>query len=112
MNLLHLLSKSRGPRNLASRVFTVTRRFGISSKRFERRLEKYCEITRQADCLPTFAITAVILARNPRYIRELSEKGVEFAIHGYTHIDYKVLAAGETMKKFKKALATFHECGI
>jgi aromatic ring hydroxylase len=90
---LGFLSKSRGIRNLISRIITVLCRFGLSSKRFEKRLKKYYEITNKADCLPTFAITAIVLARNPDYIKELSRKGVEFAVHGYVHIDYKVLSS-------------------
>jgi hypothetical protein len=109
---LGFLSKSRGIRNLISRIITVLCRFGLSSKRFEKRLKKYYEITNKADCLPTFAITAIVLARNPDYIKELSRKGVEFAVHGYVHIDYKVLSIEEKNNHFKKAIDIFNMNGI
>ena len=112
MNALHILSKSRGLRNLISRIFAVLSRFGISSKRFERRLKKYYEITHSADCLPTFAITAVILARYPNYIKELSRQGVEFAIHGYVHVDYRVRDIEEKIRHFGKAITIFNELEI
>ncbi len=109
---LGFLSKSRGLRNLISRIFTVAGRFGISSKKFERRLKKYYEIIRKVGCVPTFAITAVVLARHPGYIKELSRQGVEFAVHGYVHIDYGVLAVEEKGNHFKKAVNIFNRCQI
>ncbi len=109
---LDFLSKSRGLRNLISRIFTVACRFGISPKRFERRLKKYYEITRSAGCLPTFAITAVVLDRHPDYIKELSRQGVEFAVHGYVHIDYKVVANEGKRNHFKKAINIFNRYEI
>ena len=97
---LGFLSKSRGLKNLFFRVFTVLGRFGISANRFERRLKKYYEITRRAGYLTTFAITAVVLERHPDYIEELCRKGVEFAVHGYIHIDYKMLVGEKKENHF------------
>ena len=109
---LTFLSKSRGIRNIFSRIFTVASRFGFSPRRFENRLMKYVEITRKANYFPTFAITAKILARHPEYIKELSRKGVEFAVHGYVHIDYQVLSAVEKKKHIEMAMDIFKEYGI
>jgi hypothetical protein len=109
---IKFLSKSRGPRNLTSRIFTVIKRFGISPKSFERRLQKYYEIMQSEDCSPTFAITAAVLARHPGYIKELHRRGVEFAVHGYVHIDYKAAGRKKKRQHFKKAMDTFKRCEI
>jgi hypothetical protein len=109
---LNFLSKSRGLRNLVSRIFSVARRFGISPKKFEHRLEKYFEITHSAGCRPTLAITAVVLKRHPDYIKELSRQGVEFAIHGYVHIDYNEMDKEKKRRHFEKAINTFNRCQI
>ena len=101
------LSKSRGLSNLVSRIFTVLSRFGISSKKFENRLKRYFEVVHGAGYLPTFAITAVVLDRHPDCIKELSQKGVEFAVHGYVHIDYKVASREKKDNHFKKAISIF-----
>ena len=106
------LSKSRGLRNLASRIITVTRRFGIFPGKFNRRLKKFFKITHSAKCLPTFAITAAVLARHPDFIKELSTHGVEFAVHGYVHIDYKVVTKKKTREHFNKAIEIFNDCQI
>ena len=57
--------------------------------------------------MPTFPITAVTLARHPDFIRELYDQGVEFAVHGYLHIDYKMLPLSEQVRHFKKAIDIF-----
>jgi peptidoglycan/xylan/chitin deacetylase (PgdA/CDA1 family) len=109
---LNFLSKSRGLRNLISRIFTVACHFGVSPKRFERRLQKYFEVTRGAGCLPTFAITAVVLKRHPDYIRELSRQGAELMVHGYVHIDYQVVDKEKKKTHFKKAINHFNQCQV
>jgi peptidoglycan/xylan/chitin deacetylase (PgdA/CDA1 family) len=112
MSPIHLFSKARGPKNLISRIRTILRRFGISSKRFERLLKRYSAVTRNLGCVPTFAVTAVTLARHPDSIRALNHQGVNFAVHGYIHTDYKTLPVEEQVKHFRKAIDTFENCQV
>ena len=112
MSLIHFLSKSRGTRNLVSRIRTVLGRFGISSKRFEHLLNRYSAITHNLGCKFTLAVTAVTLKSHPKQVRRLHKQGVEFAIHGYIHTDYSVLPLAEQAIHFKKAIATFKNCQI
>jgi hypothetical protein len=112
MSPIPFLSKARGTRNLASRIRAILSCFGISSKRFKYLLNRYITVTRDLDCVPTFAITAVILKRHPKLIRALYQQGIEFAIHGYIHTDYGMLPLKEQVKHFKKAIDTFEECRL
>jgi len=112
MRLTHFLSKSRGIRNLVARIITILSRFGISSRKFEYLLKRYSALTSKLGFVPTFAITAVILKRHPKLVRELSQRGVEFAVHGYVHIDYKSISLDEQVEHFKKAIDTFKICEI
>ncbi len=112
MSTLHFLSKSRGTRNLISRIRTILSRFGFSSRKFEQLLNSYITVARNLDCMPTFAITAVILKRHPELIRKLSQQGVEFAVHGYVHIDYKLLSSSRQARHFTKAIDVFNRCNI
>jgi hypothetical protein len=109
MNITSPLSKSRGIKNLLLRIISIISRFGISSKRFEHLLNRYSAVTRNLGCIPTFPITAVILKRHPKLIRELCQQGVEFAVHGYIHTDYGVLPLGVQAPHFKKAISIFKE---
>ena len=112
MSPIPFLSKSRGVRNLAWRMGTVISRFGISSHRYEDLLRRFGAVTNQLDCVPTFPITAVTLRRHPTVVKELSRKGVEFAVHGYIHTDYGVLDLEEQLRHFGKAVHTFKECEV
>ncbi len=89
------------------RVGTVFSRFGITSKRFEHRLNRYRAITEKLGCVPTFPLTPVTLKRHSALIRKLSEKGVEFAVHGYIHTDYSLISSKEQTRHFKKAVDAF-----
>ncbi len=94
------------------RILSVLRHFGISPKKFENLLKRYAVVSHDMGCVPTFPITAVILKRHPKLIRELCQRGVEFAIHGYVHTDYGVMSEEEQAKHFKKAIETFEECQV
>jgi peptidoglycan/xylan/chitin deacetylase (PgdA/CDA1 family) len=75
-------------------------------------MNRYNSITASLGCRPTFAITAVTLARHPHFIRKLSQQGVEFAVHGYIHTDYRSLPSEEQDRHFKKAIKTFSRCQV
>jgi peptidoglycan/xylan/chitin deacetylase (PgdA/CDA1 family) len=90
-----------------ARIITILSRFGVSSKKFEYLLRRYHTVTSKLNLTPTFAITAVVLERHPKQIRELSQRGVEFAVHGYVHIDYKTTSQDGQIEHFKKAMGTF-----
>ncbi len=112
MSMTKWLSASRGIGNLFLRITTVLNRFGISAKRFERRLYRYRAVTGDLGCVPTLPVTAVILKRHPGLISKLSREGIEFAIHGYIHVDYGALSPEEQTRHFRKAIATFQSCQI
>ncbi len=112
MNIAKVFSGSRSPANLISRMGTIVSRFGLTSGRFERLLDSYSSITTRAGCIATLPITAVILKRHPRLIRQYNQKGIEFAIHGYLHIDYQKLTVTEQIEHFKKAVDTFNNCEV
>jgi peptidoglycan/xylan/chitin deacetylase (PgdA/CDA1 family) len=112
MSLTHVMSKSRGPRNLLKRAMAILNRFGISAHRFQRRLLRYSAVMRKHGCVPTFAITAVTLKRHPRLVQQLSREGIEFAVHGYVHTDYKMLSADEQKQHFQRAIGVFNDCRI
>lgn len=82
-------------------------RFGITSRRFEHRLNTYIAVTRNLGCTPTFCITAITLKRHPEVIRKISKQGIEFAVHGNIHTDHKLMSSGEQTRHFQQAIDTF-----
>jgi hypothetical protein len=75
-------------------------------------LNSFASVASELGCVPTFAITAVILKRHPEVIREMSRAGIEFAIHGHIHTDYGVLPLDEQVNHFGRAIEVFKDCGI
>jgi len=112
MNAKHLLSKSRGNRNLLLRIITVLTRFGITAKRFQHLLNRYFTVADNLDFTPTFAITAVTLNRHPDMIIELHRQGVEFAVHGYIHTDYRFVSLEQQTQHFNKAVSVFEKSRV
>jgi peptidoglycan/xylan/chitin deacetylase (PgdA/CDA1 family) len=112
MKVFNLLSKSRGTRNLFSRVVSTFRRFGISPNKFVYLLDIYNKSALKLGYRPTFAITAAILNRYPNFIKELALQGIEFAVHGYFHVDYTTISYDEQDKHFRKAIEAFKTCEI
>jgi peptidoglycan/xylan/chitin deacetylase (PgdA/CDA1 family) len=106
------LSKSRGSKNLLLRIIAILCRFGLTAKKFQGSLERYAAVTRSHGSIPTFAITAVVLRRHPEIIRELSEQGAEFAVHGYIHVDYRAISLKEQTRHFKNAIDVFRGCHV
>ncbi|MDO8567823.1 MAG: polysaccharide deacetylase family protein, partial [Dehalococcoidales bacterium] len=108
----HFSSGSRGRANLVRRAWTIVRRFGLGSARFDRSLSEYVSVTSRFGCRPTLPVTAVILDRHPRLIRELSQDGADFAVHGDVHIDHRPLGRGDLSRHFARAVKLFHENSV
>jgi len=53
-----------------------------------------------------------VVERAPAFFRDLQEMGVELAIHGYDHVDFRSLDDEEARRQFGRAAAAFHRNGI
>jgi hypothetical protein len=102
----------RSARGLVVRSGKIVRRFGVTQGPFARLLEQYREIAAEAGARPTLPITACVLARHAPLIRGLSERGVEFAIHGLVHNDHASLSLERQRTTIAQAAATFDACGV
>ena len=107
-----IFSKSRGLKSFFLRVSTVVSNFGFTPKPFKRLLQNYQSITEELGCVPTFPITAVVLKRHPELIKQMSDQGVEFAVHGYVHVDYYVIPQSVQEKHYQDASILFREKNI
>jgi len=112
MSITSILSGSRGFSNLIARIGTISGRFGLTSQKFTRLLETYSNLALQTGCTATLPITAVILRRHPELIRRYISKGLEFAVNGYVHIDYRNWRGKDQVEHYKKAIETFGNCRV
>lgn len=104
--------KGKGLATLVKRVWTIEQRYGLGAAGMDRSLTRLFQVLRQFDCRATLPVTAVALARNSAIIQKYQAQGVEFAIHGYRHIDYSQLSMEEQCAHFRQAGQVFRDSGI
>lgn len=112
MKLASFLLQSRGPVNLAKRLPTIVKRFGITDSKIDRCLNSFVDTAVEYGTRPTLAITANLLDRYPSLVQRLRDRGVEFAIHGLVHTDYSQLSFKEHLEHIAKAMEIFDRYDI
>jgi hypothetical protein len=104
--------KGKGLNALIERVWSISQRYGLTAVKMGRSLEQLSEILEPFNCQATWPVTAVALARNSATIRKYQARGIEFAIHGYLHVDYSQLSLEEQNTHLRKARRMFEDYGV
>jgi hypothetical protein len=107
-----LAYRGKGLVTLLKRVWAIGQRYGLTEAKMERSLAQLSRILQQFDGRATVPITAVTLARNDAIIREYQAQGIEFAVHGYRHIDYSQLPLEEQCAHLRHASQVFRDHGV
>jgi hypothetical protein len=81
--------------------------YGLSPANMVQVLDQFSQILHEFDCGATFPITAVAVERNGRSLERFMAQGIEFASHGYRHIDHSQLSARELMTHLRRAQEVF-----
>jgi hypothetical protein len=109
---IHLAVRAKGRLALLKRVWTISRRYGLTPTRMDRALADLLGVLKQFDCGATFPITAVALFRNGAAIRKYQAQGIEFAVHGYRHIDHSQLPLEQQSSHLDQAAHVFAKADI
>jgi peptidoglycan/xylan/chitin deacetylase (PgdA/CDA1 family) len=112
MNPISVALKGKGLFKLAWRTVSIFKGYGVTSRRMNQALKQFTGILNRFGCSATFPITAVALGRNPQVIKKYQEQGIEFAIHGYRHVDHCQLSQGEQLAQLALAKQLFDSAGI
>ena len=104
--------KGKGPSTTIKRAQTIGKRYGMTVAKMDRSLESLAGILQQFDCRATLPITAVALARHGAAIHKYQSQGIEFAIHGYLHVDYSQLSSKEQLSHLREAVQVFRDHDI
>lgn len=99
--------KGKGLGTLSKRVVSIGQRYGLTAAKMDRVLAQLTQILQQFDCRATLPITTVALARNSQVIQKYQAQGIEFAVHGYRHIDHSQLSLAEQTAHFRQAGQVF-----
>ena len=112
MNFIRVALQAKGPRATMRRAQSLTRRYGLSPRKMGQALVHFADILRRFECGATFPITAVALARHPHVITDERLAHIEFAVHGYTHVDYTRLSPEEQIAHLDMARQIFATYGL
>ena len=70
------------------------------------------ELLARYDCSPTLATPGMVVAMHPEFIRDLRAAGVELAIHGFDHVDFRSLTQADAHRQFARAASAYTDAGI
>jgi peptidoglycan/xylan/chitin deacetylase (PgdA/CDA1 family) len=112
MSYLAHLIRSKGVGQLGQRALTIARRYGMTPDKMVQAFERLVSTLDQYECRATFPTTAVVLARHPVPIHQLQERGMELAVHGWTHVNPEGYSMAQQRQHLSRALNIFDQHGI
>lgn len=112
MNPLAIALRGKGVLNVLRRGASLAGRYGLTPGRLDRELGRLAALTDAFNCRATLPITTVVLERHPDVIRRYQDRGVEFAIHGYQHVDHSQLPAAAQRAHLAAAQRAFARAGL
>lgn len=111
-NPILLAAKAKGARSFLRRVGMIGHRYGSTPQKMQSAISQFSDILRQYGGSATFPTTAIAIARNPNVLRKYAGDDIEFAVHGYTHVDYSKLASDMQITHLKRAIEVFKNASI
>jgi peptidoglycan/xylan/chitin deacetylase (PgdA/CDA1 family) len=112
MNYLAHLIRSKGLGHLGQRGLAIGRRYGVMPGKMSKACQRLADTLEQYECRATFPVTAVALARHPTPIHRLQERGIELAVHGWTHVNLERYPMEQQREHLSRALQIFARHGI
>jgi len=112
INLLATALKGKSPTALFKRAWLLGKRYGLTTAQMDRSLEQFSQLLQEPDGRATLPVTTVVLSRNRPIIQKYQAQGIEFIVHGYTHIDYSQLTPEEQLAHLRRAREIFAKASI
>lgn len=105
-------ARSRSGAYIGRRAVALVRRYGVTTARARRRADACAELLSRFGTAPVYMVPGRVMARNGRYLRDLSARGVELGLHSYDHIDLRSVAGPEVRRQMAAAAAAFATAGV
>ncbi len=112
LELLHERFATRSVDNFISRVYSISKHYGLDVHKYKRSLLDFINLMKKYNFKPTLPVTAIVLEKNPNLFHYLQSLGVEFAVHGYLHIDYSNMDKDTLFAHLKNAKEIFQRNNI
>ncbi len=104
--------QGKGLRGMMARAKTITSRYGLTAGKMDRILGEFVGTLHEFGCGATFPITAAALARSKGVVEKYQQRNVEFAVHGYYHVDHTQLTLEEQIAQLGKTQRLFQQRGV
>ena len=91
---------------------SLARRYGIRDAKAMARVRRCVEALGPYELAPTFATPGRVVERAPAFFRDLQARGVELAIHGYDHVDFRLLDEDAALRQFERAADAYESNGL
>jgi Polysaccharide deacetylase len=105
-------ARGKGSLGAVRRVGTIGARYGFGPERMQRRVASLVELMERFDCRATLPVTAAAVERNPQALARYADLGVEFAVHGYYHVDHASLGRDHQLEQLAKARRLLTASGL
>lgn len=92
---------------MLKRASVISGQYGFTSHKMDRNLTHFANILKQFDCGATFPITAVTLSRNIEGIKQYQNRNIEFAVHGFFHVDHTRLSTDVQIRHLDRSRRLF-----
>lgn len=104
--------KTKGVVGFILRVATLIKRFDFSGNKMKEAVLTIEQLGKKYKYRPALIVPALVLKRHHRLLNHLSHANLEFAIHGYTHKNFKPLGLDEQVSEIRKAKGVFEQLQI
>ncbi len=88
---------------------SIVRHYGLTPGKMDRTLARFTQILKAFDCGATFPVTAWTLSRSRGVLARYQAQGIEFAVHGYYHVDYSQLSLDQQLDHLRQARQAFEQ---
>jgi hypothetical protein len=112
LNPVVVAARGKGVGNLARRTRVIASRYGVSPGRMAKRLAVLQTIAESFRLTATLPVTVAAARRSAGVIKRYSGRRVEFAVHGYYHVDHKQLSADEQRQQIGRARLELEALGV
>ena len=109
---LIVATRGKGIGKMVRRVGVIGSRYGFGPHRMDRRLADIHRIVASHGGRATLPVTASAARRSPSVIARYAALGIEFAVHGHTHVDHRQLSADEQAQQLQLAREDLQTIGI
>jgi len=94
------------------RAGVIGRRYGLTAGGMDRMLAHFARLLAELKCGATFPITTAALARSKKVIEKYQSENIEFAVHGYYHVDHRQLSLERQLADLSRAREVFEGRGL